>query len=107
MRSLLAFSILAFATPAFAQDKKPILIGVEYAYPGGAKHNVETSFVDPTNGDVYLVTKEVPPLVFRIPAASLVAGATIALSAQIANLDALDHSTEDARSASTEDCDAG
>ena len=69
---------------------------INLTYPGGAKHNVETTFVDPTNGDYYLVTKEVPPLVFRIPAASLVAGATIALSAPIANLDALDHSTNPA-----------
>ena len=36
---------------------------INLTYPGGAKHNVETSFVDPTNGDYYLVTKEVPPLV--------------------------------------------
>ena len=63
---------------------------INLTYPGGAKHNVETSFVDPTNGDYFLVTKEVPPLVFRVPAASLVAGTTIALSAPIATLDALD-----------------
>jgi len=69
---------------------------ITLTYPGGAKHNVETSFVDPTDGDVYLVTKEVPPQVFRIPAPSLVAGATIALSAPIANLDALDHATDPA-----------
>jgi hypothetical protein len=69
---------------------------INLTYPGGAKHNVETSFVDPTNGDYYLVTKEVPPLVFRIPAASLVGGTTVALSAPIANLDALDHSTNPA-----------
>ena len=42
---------------------------INLTYPNGAKHNVETTFVDPTNGDYYLVTKEVPPLVFRIPAA--------------------------------------
>jgi hypothetical protein len=65
-------------------------------YPGGAKHNVETAFVDPTNGDYYLVTKEVPPLVFRVPAASLVAGTTIALSAPIATLDALDPNSDPA-----------
>jgi hypothetical protein len=69
---------------------------INLTYPGGAKHNVETSFVDPTNGDYYLVTKEIPPLVFRIPAASLVAGATVALTAPIATLDALDHSTDPA-----------
>jgi hypothetical protein len=65
-------------------------------YPGGAAHNVETSFVDPATGDLYLVTKEVPPLVFRAPAASLVPGTTVQLSASIATLDALDYATNPA-----------
>ena len=69
---------------------------VTLTYPGGAKHNVETTFVDPTNSDVYLVTKELPPLVFKAPAAALQPGATIALGASITTLDTLDHSTNPA-----------
>src|SRR4051812_15184045 len=37
MRSLAILTLLTLAGPLFSQDKKPILIGVEYAYPGGAK----------------------------------------------------------------------
>ncbi len=37
MRCFTIISALLLAAPVFAQDKKPILIGVEYAYPGGAK----------------------------------------------------------------------
>jgi hypothetical protein len=38
MRHILTSVIgIALIAPTFAQDKKPIIIGVEYAYPGGAK----------------------------------------------------------------------
>jgi len=87
-----------FVEPAVAPGQSVAVTPdvINLTYPGGKQHNVETSFVDPTNGDVYLLTKEEPPLLFRIPAASLVAGVTIALSAPIAELDTLDHSTNPA-----------
>ena len=65
-------------------------------YPGNTAHNVETTFVDPGTGDVYLVTKEDPPIVFRAAGSSLVPGATVNLPQPIATLDALDHSTNPA-----------
>ncbi|HEY8092242.1 MAG TPA: hypothetical protein VID93_00610 [Acidimicrobiales bacterium] len=69
---------------------------ITLTYPNGAQHNVETTFVDPTNGDLYLVTKEVPALVFKAPAAALQPGASIVLGAPIATIDALDHNTNPA-----------
>jgi hypothetical protein len=49
---------------------------INVVYPNGA-HNVEATFVDPLTGDYIIVTKETPATVFRIPAASLVNGATV------------------------------
>src|SRR5262245_47606412 len=42
MRTFAVLTILALAAPLSAQEKKPILIGVEYAYPGGAKQFAQT-----------------------------------------------------------------
>jgi hypothetical protein len=50
---------------------------IEVVYPNGAAHNVEATFVDPITGDYIIITKETPATVFRIPAASLVNGATV------------------------------
>jgi hypothetical protein len=69
---------------------------VTLRYGGGAQYNVETTFVDPTNGDVYLVTKEAPALVFKAAAAALQPGATITLGAPIATIDAVDHNSRPA-----------
>jgi hypothetical protein len=49
---------------------------IDVVYPDGA-HNVEATLVDPISGDYFIVTKEKPSTVFRIPAASLVNGATV------------------------------
>jgi hypothetical protein len=42
MRTFAFLSILSFAAALPAQEKKPLLIGVEYAYPGGAKQFAQT-----------------------------------------------------------------
>ena len=67
----------------------PADIVVTLTYPDGP-HNVEATFIDPLNGDFYLVTKEVPPKVFRVASAALQPGAHLALGAPILQIDAID-----------------
>jgi hypothetical protein len=49
---------------------------INVVYPDAA-HNVEATLVDPISGDYIIFTKERPSKIFRIPAASLVNGATV------------------------------
>jgi hypothetical protein len=79
---------------------------VTLSYPGGAQYNVETTFVDPTNGDLYLVTKEAPALVFKAAAAALQPGATVTLGAPIATIDTVDHNNRPAAKATGGDMSA-
>ncbi len=62
---------------------------VTLTYPDGP-HNVEATFIDPVNGDFYLVAKEVPPKVFRIAGAALQPGAHLALGPPMVQIDAID-----------------
>ena len=64
-------------------------IVVTLTYPDGP-HNVEATFIDPLNGDFYLVAKEVPPKVFRIAGAALQSGARLALGAPVVQIDTVD-----------------
>ncbi len=64
-------------------------IVVTLTYPDGP-HNVEATFIDPLNGDFYLVTKEVPPKVFRVASGALQPGAHLALGAPVVQIDAID-----------------
>jgi hypothetical protein len=69
---------------------------INLVYPSGKAHNVEASFVDPADDALYLVTKEIPPVVFRVPAASLRNGTTVAVGPPVATLDVLDRNVSPA-----------
>ena len=49
---------------------------IDVRYPDGP-HNTEATLVDPVTGDYYMVTKQQPAQVFRIPAGSLLPGRTV------------------------------